>query len=109
MGAMLALSAIYPNTCHPDNVFEAYEVRRRSLFFGDVLLRGAYPSYIYRIWDEHDVHVLMEENDLELIQKHIADYLGFSYYRSTTHKAGTQILGHTGGIAGTPNPYLEAN
>lgn len=108
MGAMLALSALYPNTCHPDDVFETYEVRRRALFFGDVLLRGTYPSYIYRIWDEHDVHIKMEENDLELIKQYPSDYLGFSYYRSTTHKAGTRILGHTGGIAGTPNPYLEA-
>jgi 6-phospho-beta-glucosidase len=108
MGAMLSLSGIYPNTCHPDDVFETYELRRRSLFFSDVLLRGNYPSYVHRIWDEHNVNVKMEKDDLELIQEYTADYLGFSYYRSTTHKAGTPILGHTGGITGTPNPYLEA-
>ncbi|KIL45174.1 glycoside hydrolase family 1 protein [Jeotgalibacillus soli] len=108
MGAMLSLSGVYPNTCHPDDVFETYELRRRSLFFSDVLLRGTYPSYINRIWDKHGVQVKMEGNDLELIKKHTADYLGFSYYRSTTHKAGTPILGHTGGITGTPNPFLES-
>lgn len=108
MGAMLSLSGVYPNTCHPDDVFEAYELRRRSLFYSDVLLRGEYPNYINRIWDEHHVNVQMEEGDLELIKNYPADYLGFSYYRTTTHKAGTPFIGHTGGVLGTPNPYLES-
>ncbi len=107
MGAMLSLSGVYPNTCHPDDVFEAYELRRRSLFFSDVLLRGTYPNYIHRVWKEHNVKIDMEENDLELIKTYTADYLGFSYYRTTTHKAGTPILGHTGGVIGTKNPYLD--
>jgi len=108
MGAMLSLSGVYPNTCHPDDVFEAYELRRRSLFFSDVLLRGTYPNYIHRIWNENNVKLEIEESDLELIKKYTADYLGFSYYRTTTHKAGTPILGHTGGVIGTPNPYLDS-
>src|SRR5699024_1114648 len=107
MGAMLSLSSVYSNTCHPDDVFETYELRRRSLFYSDVLLKGKYPNYIHRIWKEHDVNVKMEGGDLELIEKYTADYLGFSYYRSTTHKSGDPILGHTGGVIGTPNPYLD--
>ncbi|MBY7142265.1 family 1 glycosylhydrolase [Virgibacillus sp. NKC19-3] len=107
MGAMLSLSSVYPNTCHPDDVFETYELRRRTLFYSDVLLRGKYPNYIYRIWKEYHVNVEMEENDLELIENYTADYLGFSYYRTTTHKTGDPILENTGGVIGTPNPYLE--
>jgi len=107
MGAMLSLSGVYPNTCHPDDVFETYELRRRSLFYSDVLLRGEYPNYIQRVWAENDVELEVEHGDLEIIKMHTADYLGFSYYRTTTHKAGTPIDGHTGGIVGTKNPYLE--
>ena len=107
IGCMLSLSVIQPHTCHPDDVFETYQLRRRSLFYSDVMLRGTYPSYVKRIWAEHDIHVEMEETDLELIRQHPADYIGFSYYRSTTHQAGMPILGNTGGIMGKDNPYLE--
>jgi len=107
MGAMLSLSPIYPHTCAPDTVFEAYELRRRSLFYSDVMVRGTYPSYVHRIWDEHDIHVVMEDEDLSIIKAHTVDYLGFSYYRSSTHEAGMKILGNTGGIIGKDNPYLE--
>ncbi|MBY7142264.1 family 1 glycosylhydrolase [Virgibacillus sp. NKC19-3] len=107
MGAMLSLSGIYPNTCHPDDVFEAYELRRRSLFFSDVLLRGYYPNYVQRIWRENNIKLDIEQNDLALLEKYTADYLGFSYYRTTTYKAGTTTFGNTGGLVGTDNPYLE--
>lgn len=107
IGCMLSLSVPYPNTCHPDDVLATYELRRRSLFFSDVMLRGHYPSYVHRIWKEHNIKVEMEPGDLELMKAHTADYLGFSYYRSITFKAGMPILGHTGGILGVDNPYLE--
>ncbi|WP_375088753.1 glycoside hydrolase family 1 protein [Peribacillus sp. RS7] len=107
MGCMLSLSILYPNTCNPDDVFAAYELRRRSLFFSDVMLRGYYPGYVKRIWKEYRIEVHMEAGDLELMKEHTADYLGFSYYRSTTFKAGMPILGHTGGIMGLDNPYLD--
>lgn len=109
MGAMLSLSGVYPSTCHPDDVFETYELRRRSLFYSDVLLRGEYPNYIYRIWDEYNVEIPVQDGDLKLMKKYTADYLGFSYYRTTTHEAGNKILGNTGGIIGTKNPYLESS
>ena len=41
IGTMLALSGIYPNTCHPDDVFGAYLFRRRALLFSDVMMPGA--------------------------------------------------------------------
>jgi len=107
IGCMLSLGGLYPNTCHPDDVFATYEARRHSLFFSDVMLRGYYPSYIQRVWQEHEVNVAMEDGDLDLIQAYPADYLGFSYYKSTTFKEGLPLMGHTGGIAGIKNPYLE--
>ncbi len=33
LGTMCALSGIYPATCHPDDVFGAYEFRRKALIF----------------------------------------------------------------------------
>lgn len=75
IGGMFSLSNVYPNTCRPEDVFETMELRRTSLFYSDVMLRGKYPGYVYRIWDEKDVHVAMEEGDLELIAEYTNDYL----------------------------------
>lgn len=107
IGCMLSLSNIYPNTCDPKDVFETMELRRRSLLFGDVMIRGCYPSYMARIWEEEQVHIEMQDQDEELIRTYTADYLGFSYYRTSTHEYGQAFYGDTGGDQGTPNPYLE--
>lgn len=107
IGCMLSLSNTYPHTCKPEDVFETMELRRRSLLFGDVMIRGYYPSYMARIWAEEKVQVQMEPGDEELLRQYTADYLGFSYYRTSTHEYGQPFCGDTGGDQGTPNPYLE--
>lgn len=107
IGCMLSLSNVYPATCNPDDVFETMELRRLSLFYSDVMLRGYYPSYIKRVWDQYDVHVKMETGDEEILRAYTNDYLAFSYYRTTTHQYGGAFYGHTGGDAGEDNPYLS--
>ena len=107
IGCMLSLSNVYPHSCRPEDVFETMELRRRSLLYGDIMIRGYYPNYMADIWDKENVHVEMEPGDEELMRKYTADYLGFSYYRTTTHEYGTPFSGDTGGDQGTPNPYLK--
>lgn len=107
IGCMLSLSTSYPNTCAPEDVFENYQLRRKSLFFSDVMMRGEYPSYIKRIWKENEIEVAMEEGDLDLIKKYTNDYLSFSYYMTSTHKAGSKARFNTGGHVGTDNPFLK--
>lgn len=107
IGCMLSLSGVYPNTCKPEDVLGAYQLRRRSLFFSDVMMRGYYPSYTERWFEEFDVHLDIQPGDLEIMKEYPSDYLGFSYYRTTTYKDGMPILGHTGGIVGEKNPYLK--
>ena len=107
IGCMLSLSTAYPNTCRPEDVMETYQLRQRSLFFSDVMLRGRYPSYIDRKWEELGVQVQMEPGDFELIAQNTNDYLAFSYYMTSTHIAGMKIRSNTGGHVGADNPYLE--
>lgn len=109
IGAMMSLSNIYPYNPDPVAVFETQDVRRRALLFPDVMLRGYYPSYTWRLWHDNDVHIAMENGDLDLIRAHTNDFLSFSYYRTTTHEAGQQYFGDTGGDVGTPNPHLETS
>lgn len=107
IGCMLSLSPIYPASCKPEDVFESYELRRRSLFYSDIQMIGEYPSYFNRIAKENNVNIEMEEEDKEILKKGVCDYLGFSYYRSSLHEAGMKILGNTGGLLGKKNPYLS--
>lgn len=107
IGCMLSLSNIYPNTCKPEDVFETMELRRKSLFYGDVMIRGKYPNYIARVWHAEGISIKTEENDEGIISKYTSDFLGFSYYRTSTHEYGKPFYGDTGGDQGTPNPYLE--
>ncbi len=107
IGCMLSLSNTYPNSCRPEDVFETMELRRRSLMFGDVMIRGEYPSYTTRIWAEEGIQVHMEAGDEDILKCHTVDFLAFSYYRTSTHKYGQPFHGDTGGEQGIPNPYLD--
>lgn len=107
IGTMLSLSNVYPNSCDPKDVFETMQLRRSSLFYSDVMLRGYYPAYMNRFFEENNVELRIEDSDLDLIKAYTNDYLAFSYYRSTTHKYGSPFVGDTGGDQGTPNPYLK--
>ncbi|HBF4284135.1 glycoside hydrolase family 1 protein [Clostridioides difficile] len=107
IGCMLSLSPIYPSSCKPEDVFESYQLRRRSLFYSDIHMLGEYPAYFERIISENHLNIHMEYEDKEILKKGVCDYLGFSYYRSSLHEVGMKILGNTGGILGKKNPYLK--
>lgn len=109
IGCMLSLSNIYPYDCQPQTVFETMEIRRKSLFFSDVMIQGEYPNYIHRFWKENNVEILMESGDLDVIKHYPSEYLAFSYYRTSTHEKGKPSYFDTGGEVNTPNPYLESS
>lgn len=107
IGCMLSLSTVYPATCHPDDIFETQQLRRRSLFYSDVMMNGEYPAWSARLFRDNNITLAMEPDDLELIARYPSDYLGFSYYRSVVHKAGAQMQIDTGGAKGEDNPWLK--
>lgn len=109
IGCMLSLSNIYPYDCDPQAVFETMDIRRKSLFFSDVMVRGEYPRYIYRVWHDNDVHVRMEPGDLDEIRENTSEFVAFSYYRTSAHEAGKPSFFDTGGEFSTPNPFLETS
>ena len=50
IGCMLSLSNTRtPAPASPRMFLDTYELRRRSLLFGDVMFRGAYPGYAWRM------------------------------------------------------------
>lgn len=107
MGCMLSFSGVHPNSSRPEDVYATMEIEERSYFFSDVMMRGAYPWYTRKLMERQGVQFRMEQKDLELIRENTNDFLSFSYYRSTTIKDGVMTTGHTGGVKGIDNPYLD--
>ena len=107
IGCMLALSGIYPMTCHPDDVFGAYDFRRRALLFADVMMRGYYPAYAKGIFEEYDFELQMEPGDEAILKQYPSEFLAFSYYRTTAFDHNAEVTVTTGGQQASKNPYLE--
>jgi len=85
---MGSLSNIYPYNCDPVTVFETMDCRRRSLYYFDVMFRGSYPGYAFRLWHDAGADMKMEPGDLDILAADHNDFLAFSYCRTTTHGRG---------------------
>ncbi|TDT62823.1 6-phospho-beta-glucosidase [Fonticella tunisiensis] len=111
IGCMIAGIPTYPYSCHPNDVFEAMQRDRISLFFGDVQARGYYPSYIKRFFKENNVNIEMLPGDEEILRAHTVDYIGFSYYMSLVVSTASENAEKASGniFGGVKNPYLKSS
>lgn len=112
IGCMILAAPVYPYDCHPENVMYALQEERLFNYFcADVQVRGEYPSFIQRFFDEHHVTVDIREGDLQLIKEHTVDYIGLSYYMSITQKKDKTELEKVPGniLEGVKNPFLKAS
>lgn len=111
IGCMLARKLIYPYTCHPLDVLQAQEENQMAQFCTDVQVRGCYPSFIRRHWQEHGVTIEMHPEDESILKENLVDYLAFSYYMSVTTSANpaeaAQASGNLSG--GLVNPHLKSS
>lgn len=109
IGNMIAGSVYYPGTPDPKDALAArYEEELSQLYCADAQAKGEYPSFAKRLWDEHNVHLKIEDGDLEVMKEGKVDMYTFSYYMSnmvTTHDVGEKAKGNF--AAGAKNPYLE--
>ena len=112
IGCMIAYEAIYPYTCHPDDVLLAQEKEEISNYFcSDVQVRGEYPYFAARYFKEHNINIKMEDGDLEILKEGTVDYYTFSYYMSGCESANPENIENIGGnmTLGLKNPYLKAS
>ncbi|MCY7714197.1 6-phospho-beta-glucosidase BglA [Bacillus altitudinis] len=114
IGAMVSHVPIYPYSSNPEDVMLAEEYMRQRYFFPDVQVRGYYPSYALKEFEREGYHIPFEEGDEESLRKGKVDYLGFSYYMSTTVKSDA-VSDHHGDIVngalphGVENPYIKSS
>lgn len=89
LGAMYAASPCYPLTCKPEDVFMQMQVRRRTFYFSDVMMRGYYPGYARTILESKGVELPIQPGDEQILREGTLDYFAFSCYRSTTVNVNT--------------------
>ncbi len=79
IGMMFCDSISYAATSKPEDVLANYRRNQMEYFYGDVLLRGKYPGYAFRYFDEHQIHIEFGEGDAEVL-KNTADFMAISFY-----------------------------
>ena len=111
IGCMIAYMQNYPYTCHPQDVLKCQKLKEMGNFYcGDVQVRGEYPYFAKRYWEENDIHVKMEPGDEEILKNGTVDFYSFSYYMSNCVSHDPNLEGTAGNLmGGVKNPYLESS
>ncbi|BCJ94052.1 6-phospho-beta-glucosidase [Anaerocolumna cellulosilytica] len=109
IGCMVIAVPVYPMTPNPDDVLKAFETDRSNLLFTDIHVKGKYPSYAKRLFQENGITIHMEPEDEEIL-KNTVDFISFSYYMSVCETSDTSKKAGEGNLmGGVPNPYLKAS
>lgn len=111
IGCMQIFATNYAHTCNPNDIIAAQKQNHiMNYFCGDVQVRGYYPSYMDRYFEEHNIKIEIKDNDLEIIKNGCVDYYTFSYYMSICTSADDNKEAGEGNLfGGVKNPYLEAS
>ena len=76
---MLCGGPAYPASSKPEDMLATLRHNQMEYFFSDVLLRGYYPGYAFRFFEDFNIKVEFGEHDEEDL-KNTADFFSFSYY-----------------------------
>lgn len=82
IGMMLYNEPAYGATTKPEDQLAALKHNQMELFFSDVLLRGCYPKYAFRYFEENDITLTFGRED-EVDLRNTCDFCSFSYYYSS--------------------------
>lgn len=104
IGMMFCDEISYAATSKPEDVLANYKRNQMEFFYGDVLLRGKYPGYAFRFFDDHNLHIEFGEGDEEAL-KNTADFMAISYYYTLIADAESIKRRDTA----YPNPHIKAS
>ncbi|RYJ18060.1 MULTISPECIES: glycoside hydrolase family 1 protein [Rahnella] len=112
IGCMILFATNYAYDCNPVNQLETLkETQAFNFYCADVQVGGKYPYYAKSLWQSQGVELDIQPGDVELIKQHTVDYIGFSYYMSSTiNKTNPDAVTAQGNLlGGARNPFLEAS
>ena len=111
IGCMIAHMTTYPYTCNPDDILLAQKKNQLANdLSGDVQVRGEYPFFAKRYFEENNIVLDITEEDKKILKEGTVDYYTFSYYMSNCESASGDEDKTSGNLlGGIKNPYLEAS
>lgn len=109
IGCMVLSLPVYPATPKPEDVLAAKQREDENYAFADIHVRGEYPGYLLRYFEEENIKIEFGEQDAELLKKHTVDFISFSYYMSFVEAKDPENYESIKGniLSGIYNPYLE--
>lgn len=110
IGNMMLGAMLYPLTCHPNDMIETLNNNREWLMFGDIQVRGYYPSYMTRKFQKLGIELDITEDDKEAMKETI-DFVSFSYYMTGCASADPEQLDKANAnmLKMIANPHLQAS
>lgn len=115
IGCMILYATSYGYDSNPVNQLATLQQNQDFNFFcGDVQVRGQYPAYTKRLLAEYHLKFSdldWTDEELALLKAYPVDYIGFSYYMSTTIEVTSQDHASANGnlVGGVKNPFLKAS
>jgi len=101
-GGMLADTPVYPATAKPNDAFAARQLDQFSnQNLNEAFVYGHYDHEVLTYIKNHDIDYDLQPGDNEILAKMHADFISFSYYRTTTINADKIPAGTA------PNRYLN--
>lgn len=111
VGCMVAGGCTYAYTSNPDDQLTAQkQMNVANWLCGDVQVRGEYPYFTKRFFEEENIHIDFAEGDAETLKKGCVDFYSFSYYTSGCASIDPKLRKTVGNILmGIPNPFLKTS
>ena len=111
IGCMLAYHNGYPYTCHPEDILFAQQYGQlHNSIAGDVHVRGKYPGFAKRFFEENNINLKVDNNDNKILQEGTVDFVSISYYSSICVSATSDgEKTSSNGSENIKNPYLKAS
>lgn len=109
VGCMICYITTYPNTCNPDDILLSQQRNQiQNYLCGDVQVRGEYPHFAKRYFEENNINIDIKDGDLDVLKEGCVDFYTFSYYMSNCASADTEKEKTSGNLTGgVKNPYLK--
>lgn len=110
-GNMICFITMYPYSCSPDDVLKAQrDMQMFNWYCSDVQVRGEYPAFAERFWEEQKLQLHITPEDRLLLQEGTVDFYTISYYSSNCVSADPAVKKAPGNIVGgSENPYLSSS
>lgn len=110
VGCMCSSQLTYPFSSNPKDVILADDQNHAMYFYTDVHVRGTYPNYALKLFEREGWELDITDDDLAALKTGCVDYIGWSYYMTSTvkadvaHDASGNVDG--GSTHSVKNPYL---